>query len=162
SSTAITATLPAHPAGCAPVTVTVQNPDGQKASAPFSYACATLSFSRTPITVGMPPARMAIADFNGDGKLDALVAIEATTGAVNVLLGRGDGTFQAPLTAPTAGSGTLAALAGDFNGDGKPDAVVSNLFGGTLSVLLGKGDGTFQDAMSIDLPLAPAGIAAGD
>ena len=37
---------------------------------------------------------MAVADVNGDGKLDIIVANHGTS-TVSVLLGNGDGTFQA-------------------------------------------------------------------
>ena len=75
-----------------------------------------------------------VADFNGDGKLDLAVGGSPVSGSgVSVLLGNGDGTFQAPLNAP--GGAPLAAA--DFNLDGKLD-----LFAGG-DVLLGNGDGTF-------------------
>ena len=56
-----------------------------------------------------------------------------------LLLGRGDGTFQAPISYGVPGP--LAA--GDLNGDGKPDLAVRRS-AGAVSILLGNGDGTFQ------------------
>src|SRR5207249_2043776 len=61
-------------------------------------------------------------------------------GNVAVLLGNGDGTFQAPLTFPV-GTNPESVVVGDFNGDGKQDLAVANFdeknFGpGTVSVLL--------------------------
>ena len=83
---------------------------------------------------------------NGDGKPD-LVVINGTSGStvgqtVSVLLGNGNGTFQARTTYST-GTGPMRLAIRDLNGDGKLDLVVAN---GTnnVSVLLGNGDGTFR------------------
>ena len=65
------------------------------------------------------------------------------SGTVSVLLGNGDGTFQAQQTFATGYAPVSLAL-GDVNGDGKPDLAVANDYSGTVSVLLGNGDGTFQ------------------
>jgi FG-GAP-like repeat len=89
---------------------------------------------------------LAIGDFNGDGSQD-LVATNVTS-FVSVLLGNGDGTFQAPLIFNAGGSGptTVYSLgAGDFNNDHVQDlAVGTDLPFGGLSVLLGNGNGTFR------------------
>jgi len=66
---------------------------------------------------------MALGDFNGDGKLDLAMGGLVFT---NVLLGNGNGTFQAPLAyyQPMSSfyDGAPAPLAaGDFNGDGRLD-----------------------------------------
>jgi hypothetical protein len=89
---------------------------------------------------------LAVADFNGDGKLDAVVTMQAGSPGpwhFAILLGNGDGTFQPPKIYPAGGSPTLLAV-GDFNGDGKPDVVVTNGATGSFTILLGNGDGTFQ------------------
>ena len=49
---------------------------------------------------------VAVADLNGDGKLDVVVvdrggSVCCSNGYVGVLLGNGDGTFAAPVTYPT-------------------------------------------------------------
>jgi hypothetical protein len=64
------------------------------------------------------------ADFNGDGKLD-LASIDGLTDVVSILLGNGDGTFQAPLTLPVSGVPSSIAL-GDFNNDGLLDLAYTN------------------------------------
>ena len=74
--------------------------------------------------VGMSPSSVAVDDFNRDGKLDLAVANNRSD-TVSVLLGNGDGTFQAALTVG-GGGGPAAVAVGDFNGDGVPDLAVTN------------------------------------
>ena len=92
----------------------------------------------------------AVADFNGDGKLD--VAFVSGAGySVGVLLGGGDGTFGEEQLFGT-GNAPKSVVAADFNGDGKLDLATSDNYGqpgqsfgiSSASVLLGNGDGTFQ------------------
>ena len=98
------------------------------------------------------PLALAAVDFNGDGRLDLIVSGQnlrpSGSSTLSVLLGNGDGTFQAPrpFTVPTAGSATVDIVAGDFNGDGKLDLASINFRASDVSVLLGNGDGIFADA----------------
>ena len=115
---------------------------------------------------GVGALSIAVADVNGDSKLDLLVAndcdsiSDCTNGTVGVLLGNGDGTFQ-PAGAYNSGGGRAYAVAvKDMNGDGKLDLIVANDFeagtylNGSVAVLLGNGDGTFRAALAISVPLA--------
>ena len=61
-----------------------------------------------------------------------------------MLLGNGNGTFQAQQTFATGAVPDVRWRLGDVNGDGKPDIVVANEGSNTVSVLLGNGNGTFQ------------------
>jgi hypothetical protein len=91
------------------------------------------------------PQAAAIADVNGDGKPDVLVA---DTSGAGVLLGNGDGTFQREVTYSSGGSTPTSIVTADLNGDGKQDLVVMNFDSGNVGVLLGNGDGTFQPAVT--------------
>lgn len=95
---------------------------------------------------------LTVADFNRDGKLDlATVFANSQGGGLNIQLGNGDGTLQAPVFYPAGPWPTTVAVA-DFNGDGTPDLAVGSPLGafgnqqqkGGIAVLLGNGDGTFQ------------------
>jgi FG-GAP-like repeat len=96
-------------------------------------------------------------DFNGDGNVDLLVE----NGSISqqephylaIMLGNGDGTFQAPqqiadpATVPSAvdypiSQGSVAVA--DVNGDGKLDVIYTNIYTVMgVTVLFGNGDGTF-------------------
>jgi hypothetical protein len=117
------------------------------------------------IPAGKFPAAIAVADLNGDHKLDLAVA-NFEGGAVDVLLGNGDGTFQS--AAPfAAGREPHDVAVGDFNNDGVPDLAVSNSNSGSIiSVLLGMGHGAFRGPVTISLGGAaisgPNRFAVGD
>jgi hypothetical protein len=77
---------------------------------------------------------MKVADLDGDGHLDIAVTA-GSSGALVVLRGRGDGTFGVPVEYPIGSifSGNFAFS--DLNGDGRPEAIVSNIED-SLTVLL--------------------------
>jgi hypothetical protein len=79
--------------------------------------------SPTGATAG--PYALAVADFNRDGVLD-VVTPNFLANTATVLLGTGDGHFEAPIDAGAAGTTTYGIAAGDFNGDGKPDFATCN------------------------------------
>jgi hypothetical protein len=112
---------------------------------------------------GTGATSVAVADVNGDGKLDLVVAnscasSDCTNGSVGVLLGNGDGTFQAAVPYSSGGLYTDAVVLGDVNRDGKLDLVVASEYAissvttGSVGVLLGNGDGTFQAAVITSTP----------
>jgi Bacterial Ig-like domain (group 3)/FG-GAP-like repeat/Divergent InlB B-repeat domain len=134
------------------------------------------------------------ADVNGDGFLDIVVtnacAVAAEVpanggacqngdtsasqpGAIAVLLGNGNGTFQQAVSYPSGGYVPHALVSVDLNRDGKTDVLVANncsnqfcnggISTGTASVLIGNGDGSFQPALNFnDGAQQPLWIAAAD
>jgi len=89
--------------------------------------------------------RLAVADFNRDGRLDL-------AGPGGVLIGLGNGGFRG---APVAPASYLQQIeTGDFNGDGNPDLVLRR--SPFSDFRLGKGDGSFQDTQRV--PLSVAGL----
>ncbi len=107
--------------------------------------------------VGPPaaPITVAVGDLRGNGILD-VVTDNITTNTVSVLLGNGDGTFQAPIAYGVDENSWQVVALGDVNGDGNLDIVVA---GSTTTVLLGNGDGTFRPAITIGFGTALGQLA---
>src|SRR6266702_1990032 len=137
-----------HPSPSNTVLVLLGNGDGTFRPAPN-------------LTVGNGPAGVAVADLNGDGKPDLVVA-NFDDNTLSVLLSNGDGTFRAAQTFGGVGPKPQTVAVGDFNGDGKPDLVAPNYGSNSISVLLGNGDGTFQAAQNYLVDSAPVFVAVGD
>jgi hypothetical protein len=139
--------------GTAAITVKNPTPGGGTSNPQFFHVTnptVGLAFHDSPVSAGQFQQKPVVADFNGDGKLD--ITVSTGGNAVQILLGNGDGTFQAPVSVTAAPSGTLIedVAVGDFNGDGIADLVVSYLDNNVsnyqygTSVVLGNGNGTFR------------------
>ncbi|WP_449473926.1 FG-GAP repeat domain-containing protein [Streptomyces tanashiensis] len=143
------------------------------------------------LDTGTFPTAVALADLNGDGRLDAVVAAALTKqptqhgtesmGSIVELLGDGKGGF-APATsyfAPTLVNQSTNALfpaditVADMNGDAKPDVLTSNTNGDNVSVWTNDGTGALGTASNYYVgggrpssysagQLRPAGLKAGE
>src|SRR5437667_8495064 len=110
---------------------------------------------------GSNPVFVTTGDLNGDGKLDLAVANQSS-GDVSVLLGHGDGTFDAA-TNYVVGTFPQSVAMGDFNRDGKLDLAVADASDpGSVYVLLGNRDGTFQEAVNYATRPDPSSVAVAD
>jgi VCBS repeat protein/centrosomal CEP192-like protein len=139
------------------VSVLRGNGDGTFAN-PVVYASNLLSIYSTSI---------AVADFNGDGKLDvALTNSVGPTNAVAIVLGNGDGTFQNPPLLYISGLLPAGVVTLDVNGDGKPDLAVAGGYGVTsyfsLTTLINRGDGSFANPVSFPVLQFPYSAVTGD
>ncbi len=137
--------------------IAVVNPSGARSNpALFTIVAPStnptfVNASNSPFPAGNSPVKVAIGDFNGDGRMDLAIANNSDN-TVTILLGNGNGTFtQAPGSPIAVGNAPYAIAVGDFNGDGRQDLAIAN--GGinqngsnNVTILLGNGDGTFNQA----------------
>lgn len=107
--------------------------------------------SRTFTVGGQAPTGITVADFDGDGHLDAATVsyqFPEMDGRLSVLKGTGAGQF-APHVTYTVNARPFKLQAGDLNGDGRQDIVVAHDWQG-ISVLLNNGTGSFSAPVVYD------------
>ena len=98
------------------------------------------------------PHGVVVADFNSDGKPDAATDSWAEN-KIELLLGDGKGGLITPGRYFPVGHRPYERLrSADFNHDGIPDIVTTNLDDGTVSILLGDGKGGFRNAPGSPFP----------
>jgi hypothetical protein len=108
----------------------------------------------SPIAVGASPGDVALADFDGDGRLDVAVAARA---GVTVLLGDGHGGLRAALGSPLESSGPPHLLAtGDLDRDGRTDLIATSHDTHAVTAWRSAGGGRFTAA-----PWSPVSALAG-
>jgi|GEM_PF-1439109 len=111
---------------------------------------------------------ITVADVNGDGELDLLFGGSTTQPQINVLLGKGDGTFSSvlvsvlPVHPSLNASLTFRMGVADFNKDGAADIVVSDTQNEQMYVALGNNTGRFTLGSVIYEPATPRDVSTGD
>ena len=136
---------------------TIRNSDGN----PLVQANSPAAFgNQATFATGTDPYGMAVADVNGDGKRDLVVANYASN-SVGVMLSAGDGTFGSQATYAAGGNPVFVAVV-DINRDGKLDVIVANFGTNNVGVLLGHGDGTFASQTTFAAGTNPYSVAVAD
>jgi len=157
------------------VLIQVAGGDPNAASSSFTIQYTNFDQYETPnvqtlfFPTPSPPSSIAVGDLSNDGIDDIVTSSVVGADPVNVLMGNGNGTFQAPRQynvgpglsgALTAGYRQVAVA--DLTGNGIDDIVVPNFRAGDISVLLGNGNGTFQPQRNFDAVSSPDSLVTGN
>jgi len=127
---------------------------------PLMFGDCLAALSQGPdLAVGTDPQDIASGDFERNDTFDLAVAVQT---GIDVLRGRGDGTFDDPQHIDTPGV-PKAVLITDVDGDGFPDLVIGSGGGSNeLSVLYQRSNGQFLQATTIEVNGPVTGIVAQD
>ena len=105
----------------------------------------------SPFAAGHLPNDIAIADMNGDGNPDLVIA-DHQSPFLTILLGDGKGGFHSAPGSPVdvhSHPHPHGVVAADFDGDGHPDVVTDSWGTNQIELLLGDGKGGLRDSREV-------------
>ncbi len=105
-------------------------------------------FLTPPRTIGFESSPNEPGDFDNDGRIDIAVS-SSGDGRVDIVLGNGNGTFDAPQSIPTGNEPHGIAVL-DVDGDADLDVANSVRSGDVVALTLNNGSGVFAAATSFD------------
>lgn len=136
------------------------NEGAQTAAVLIGVGDGTFQPAPSPL-IGRTPMAVVLGDFNADTFAD-LVVSNRVDGFLSLLLGRGDGTFQAAQPVPVSGHTPGALAAHDVNRDGRPDLAVADFGRHTVTILLNTGPVSFQQLPDLLTGQGPIALVIGD
>ncbi|HEX9161686.1 MAG TPA: VCBS repeat-containing protein, partial [Thermoanaerobaculia bacterium] len=113
---------------------------------------------QSPIAAGPEPFSSTIADLNGDGRPDIVVAnysghgTDLERGGITWIRNDGSRRFTAFTQRLVAGREMARIAAGDFNGDGVTDVAASNSAASDVTIVFGSRAGAMR---SVSIPTMP-------
>jgi hypothetical protein len=130
------------------------NPGGSSAGLFSTYTSISL-----PPAILNNPSAIATGHLTSSGHADLIVGDES--GAVVVLLGKGDGTFATPVSTPVHAYPSVIATA-DLRKSGITDVVISNLQAADIQVLFNDGTGKLSVSSTLKPSIAPSSLQLSD
>jgi hypothetical protein len=117
--------------------------------------------TRAELSLNGAAYALAVGDFNHDGNLDVAWVNDESPGAIEILLGKGDGTFR-PGSSYAVAAYPDFVVAASLRNNGILDLVFVEGPSDAVYVMLGNGDGTFRAPISYPTTAASRMIALGD
>jgi len=106
------------------------------------------------------PRWVCTADFDRDGNMD--FATCHLNGEIYVGWGRGDGSFTGPVSVASGVTDLRCIIAGDFNGDGRPDLAAAAPYEGVVTLLFSTATRGFAAPSLVPTFKRGRNLAAGD